>query len=344
MNVCETQMKEFGRMKMWKRAAVLLVTLVLSVSMSGGCRMKKKEGYTVVCTIYPIYDWVQTVLEGVDEVQPILLADKGVDMHSYQANADDIINIRESSLMVMVGGESENWVQDVLDSGSFGQKQTVVSLLELLGDRAKVEEVVEGMEHEHEEGNPLDELPGDDDHDHEDAEYDEHVWLSLRNAYFCVEELAEILTAELPEHKDVIFANKTAYQEKLAALDERYKALRAEAKYDTMIVGDRFPFRYLADDYDLKYYAAFAGCSAESEASFDTVIFLAQKMDELDVKCLLVIESSNRKLAKTIISNTKSSDCRILELDSLQSTIPGGGISYLGVMEKNLEVLSEALR
>lgn len=329
-------------MKIWKRVVALLLVLILGVGMLGGCRMKKKEGYTVVCSIYPIYDWMQTLLAGVDEVQPILLADKGVDMHSYQANADDIINIRESNLMVMVGGESENWVQDVLDCGSFGQKQTVVSLLELLGDRAKVEEIVEGMEDEHEGENPFDELFGD--HEHEEEEYDEHVWLSLRNAYFCVEELAEILISELPDHKDAILANKTAYQEKIAALDERYKAMRTEAAYDTIIVGDRFPFRYLADDYRLNYYAAFAGCSAESEASFDTVIFLAEKMDELNVKCLLVIESSDRKLAETILSNTKSKDGKILELDSLQSTIPGDGVSYLGVMEKNLEVLSEALR
>lgn len=319
----------------------MVLIFVFCVGMFGGCRMQKKEGLSVVCVIYPVYDWMRVLLQGVEDVELILLDDKGVDMHSYQANADDIINIRESSILLMVGGESENWVRDVLDCGSLGQKQTVVSLLELLGDRAKVEEVVEGMEHEH--GQESD-YEHDHDHEHEEEEYDEHVWLSLRNADFFVEELSEILVKELPKQKDVIIANKTAYQSRLRELDEKYRALRAEAKYDTILVGDRFPFRYLADDYDLNYYAAFAGCSAESEASFDTVIFLAEKMDELGLECLFVIDGSDRRLAETILDNTKTDGKKLLVLDSLQSTVPGDGITYLDAMQKNLEALSEALR
>lgn len=183
--------------------------------------------------------------------------------------------------------------------------------------------------------------------EHEEKEYDEHVWLSLKNAQTLCKAIAEALETADPEHKDVYAANVDSYLEKLSSLDGQYQDAVANASQKTLLFGDRFPFRYMVDDYGLKYYAAFAGCSAESEASFETISFLAKKVDELGLKNIMTIENSDQKIAKTIRDNTKDKNQEILSLDSMQSTTSEdvkNGTTYLSVMESNLDVLKKAMQ
>ncbi|MBO4787527.1 MAG: zinc ABC transporter substrate-binding protein, partial [Lachnospiraceae bacterium] len=189
----------------------------------------------------------------------------------------------------------------------------------------------------------------DHDHDHEDGEkeYDEHVWLSLRNASALVKHIAESLKKIDSSHADVYTANASAYTDKLKALDAEYQKAVDGSTVRTLLFGDRFPFRYLADDYGLTYYAAFVGCSAESEASFETITFLSKKVDELGLPAVLTIEGANHKIAETVVRNTQNGGQKILSLDSMQSVTAKDvkdGASYLAIMEKNLEVLKEALK
>lgn len=183
--------------------------------------------------------------------------------------------------------------------------------------------------------------------EHEEKEYDEHVWLSLKNAQTLCKAIAEALETADPEHKDVYAANVDSYLEKLSSLDGQYQDAVANASQKTLLFGDRFPFRYMVDDYGLKYYAAFAGCSAESEASFETISFLVKKVDELGLKNIMTIENSDQKIAKTIRDNTKDKNQEILSLDSMQSTTSEdvkNGTTYLSVMESNLDVLKKAMQ
>ena len=182
-------------------------------------------------------------------------------------------------------------------------------------------------------------------HDHEE-EADEHVWLSLKNAKTLVAAIANALQELDPDNKDTYAANASAYIEKLSALDGAYQSAVDGAARKTVLFGDRFPFRYLVDDYGLSYYAAFAGCSAESEASFETVSFLAKKVDELGLPCVLTIEGKNHKLAETIVRSTAGKNQKVLTMDSMQSMTSkdaANGATYLSVMERNLSVLKEAL-
>ncbi|WP_317399254.1 metal ABC transporter solute-binding protein, Zn/Mn family, partial [Anaerotruncus colihominis] len=186
---------------------------------------------------------------------------------------------------------------------------------------------------------------GGHDHEHE-AEADEHVWLSLKNAEVLVNAISKSLQEIDPDNKDTYAANSDAYVKKLSALDADYQAAVDGATYKTVLFGDRFPFRYLVDDYGLNYYAAFVGCSAETEASFETVSFLAKKVDELKLPCVLTIEGAQHKIAETIVQNTAEKKQKVLTLDSMQSTTSkdvANGTTYLSVMEKNLSVLKEAL-
>ena len=288
------------------------------------------EKIRIVTTIFPEYDWVREILgDKADSAEITMLLDNGVDLHSYQPTADDLIKLSDCDLFVYVGGESDEWVEDALKSAA-NRDRKVIRLLEILGDSVKEEETVEGMQEEEE--------------DHEEKEYDEHVWLSLKNAKTLVGAISAALQELDPDNKDTYAANADAYGQKLSALDAEYQKAVSAGTYKTLLFGDRFPFRYLVDDYGLSYYAAFAGCSAESEASFETVSFLARKVEELKLPCVLTIEGKNHKIAETIVQNTAGKNQKILTMDSMQSTTSQDvATTYLSLMAKNLDVLKEAL-
>lgn len=297
-----------------------------------------EDGLQIVTTIFPEYDWVMNILgENPGNAKVTMLLDSGVDLHSYQPAAQDIMKISTCDIFIYVGGESDSWVDDALNE-AVNKDMKVINLLDLLGEKAKEEESVEGMEADHDH----------EDEDHEEApEYDEHVWLSLENASALVDGIAAALEESDPANADAYAANAAAYQADLSALDEEYEAAVSEAPIKTVLFGDRFPFRYMTDDYDLDYYAAFVGCSAETEASFETVLFLANKVDELSLPAVLTIEGSDQRIAETIVQNTKTKDQKILSMDSMQATTKKdveNGAHYLGIMEKNLSVLKEALQ
>ncbi len=344
--------------------SLLLILFVVCVSGCGGAEkgaVKKADApgtgvpkLKIVTTIFPEYSWTKEILGSNEKnVELVLLTKKGTDMHSYQPSAEDILRIAGCDLFIYVGGESDKWVDKALKEGG-NPKRKVVNLMKLLGDRAKAEESVEVMEkHDHHERHDTDNYDKDkhehdkDEHHHNEAEYDEHVWLSLKNADIACKAIAENLTALDSKNADAYRANYEVYSKKLAALDEKYKEIVDKATVKVVLFGDRFPFRYLADDYGLKYYAAFNGCSAETEASFQTVAFLAGKMDELHLPAVLTIEGRQHKLAQTIVENTKAKNQKVLTLNSMQA-VPEAeikkGTTYLSVMEDNLKVLREALQ
>lgn len=309
---------------------------------------------SIVCSTYPEYDWVMNILgDKAASFNVTLLQNNGTDLHSYQASIKDIAKISVCDMLVFVGGESDEWVEKAVAEAK-NKNMIVVNMMEYLGDKVKEEEIVEGMQAEEEDEHEHEHADHDDDqdhkghhHHHDEVEYDEHVWLSLRNAAALVQTLAQKISELDSANAAAYKANAAAYSKSILDLDAQYKAAVAAAAKKTILFGDRFPFRYLADDYNLKYYAAFVGCSAETEASFETVIFLAKKVDELGLNAVLTIEKSDKKIAKTIVSNTKKKSAEILEMDSLQSITQKdikAGRSYLSAMKKNLEVLKKALR
>ncbi len=319
-----------------KKLISLLLSAVLLASLLAGCGTAAPESHgdiKVVTTIFPIYDWVREVAKDDVDINLDLLLDNGVDLHSYQPTAKDIMDISDCDIFIYVGGESDEWVDDTL-AQSDNKNMTVLDLMDILGDKAKEEEVKEGMQ--------------EDDHEHEEGpEYDEHVWLSLKNTSLFVDKIAEALSKADPQHAEVFKANAASYQEKLSALDTQYQQAVDSASVKTLLFGDRFPFRYLTDDYGLDYYAAFVGCSAESEASFETISFLSGKVDELNLKSIMQIETSDGSIAKTVKDNTKTKDQQILTLDSIQNVTSDriqAGETYLSVMESNLTVLKQALK
>lgn len=355
----------------FKRWMAMATAAVLAIGTLAGCAQGEKKADTtaassaessaeasgkklkIVATIFPEYDWVRQILgDEAKNAELTLLLDNGVDLHSYQPTADDIAKISECDLFIYVGGESDGWVKDALKEGKNPDRK-VINLLEALGNNTKEEEVVEGMQAEEEEhestaaGESAAAGESSEAEEEEGPEYDEHVWLSLRNARELCETIAEELKSLDSAHASVYDANLKKYEGELDALDQQYQQAVNAAGNKTLLFGDRFPFRYLVDDYGIKYYAAFVGCSAETEASFETVSFLAKKMDELGLKHVMTIEGPDKKIAATVIENTKDKNQDVLALNSMQSVTTKdieGGETYLGVMQQNLEVLKKALQ
>ena len=332
-----------------KKYISILLAAVMAVCSLSACGQNNSNTNTpakdnndkqvkVVTTIFPEYDWVKEIAgDEVSNMDLTMLLDNGVDLHSYQPTADDIMKISDCDLFIYVGGESDAWVEDALKE-AVNKDMKVINLLDVLGSSVKEEEVVEGMEAEEED---------EEDGAEEEPEYDEHVWLSLRNAKVLCRAIADDLAEIDTENANTYQENEKAYADKLDELDKKYQETVDSASQKTLLFGDRFPFRYMVDDYGLSYYAAFVGCSAETEASFETITFLAGKTDELGLKNIMTIEKSDQKIAKTIIENTNEKNQGILILDSMQSTTSDDvkkGATYFSIMENNLNVLQEALQ
>ncbi len=287
------------------------------------------EELSVVITIFPESEWARESLgERSDAVGLTMLADTGVDLHSFQPSYDDQIAVASCDLFVYTGGESDEWVEDAIASS--GGDGIYLNLIESLGDSVLKETPLEGMEEE----------------DADESESDEHIWLSISRAKESCECICDALCEIDPDYADVYRANLESYLDKLDALDESYAQVISNAKNDTLLFGDRFPFAYLAGDYNLTCYAAFSGCSAETEASFETDAYLAGTVDELDLKYVMVLEGSDQSIAETIISSTQDQDAEILTINSMQSVTLAdaeAGQTYLAIMEENLAVLQTAL-
>lgn len=308
----------------------LIILSALALLLSGCAQPQSDKKLQVVAAIFPEYDWVRQIVGDDDSVELTLLVDDGVDPHSFQPAVSDMVTAANCDLLIYGGGESDQWLTKL--EATNPNRETLV-LLPLLGAQAHREEVVEGMA-AHEEGEAED-----------DAEMDEHVWLSLRNASLFCQAITDALCRLNPGKADTYRANLAAYQQQLDALDKDYRSAMDASPNRTIVVCDRFPFRYLVEDYGLSYYAAFPGCSAETGASFETVVFLSDKVKELGLNALLVTESSDGRMAKTVAQNAGSPDMPVLTLNSMQSVSgeSAKGLDYLTVMSENLRVLKQAL-
>lgn len=332
-------MKNYKSLKMCVKYGLQIILLVGIFALTSCSNTKepdaegKKDKKEIICTTFPQYDWVREILgEDNENFSLHLLGEDGGDLHNYQPTTGDMIQISDCDLFISVGGESDAWVEDAV-KGSINKNQKFLKLMDLLGEKLKEEEHVEGMEDEHKEV-------------HEEIEYDEHIWLSLSNAQIIVKEISAVIAAMDDNNAEQYHKNAEKYCNQLEDLSNRYKETVDQSDNRVLLFGDRFPFRYLVEDYGISYYAAFDGCSTETEASFETVTFLAEKIKEYHLSSVLVLENSDRKIAEAIIANTDTKDQKILEVNSLQSITKeeiDQGRTYISTMEENLETLKQAL-
>ena len=285
----------------------------------------------IVCTVFPIYDWVRAVLgDRADAAELTLLLDSGVDLHSYEPLPEDLLKLSQCDLFIYVGGESdEKWVPDTVESTGVKNE---LNLLQTLGAAAKEETEVAGMQAEEEE--------------EEEGALDEHIWLSLKNAAALCGSVCDRLCEIDPANAETYRANTDGYVAQLNDLDKQYAETAETSEFRALLVADRFPFRYLCDDYGITPYAAFSGCSTESTAGMGTIAGLAGYLNELGLRHVVVTETSDKATAQAVIDSSEKKDQTIVVLDSLQSVTKArvdAGVTYLQVMRDNLEALKTAL-
>lgn len=361
-------MKNWGK---YKKITYLLV-LVFCAALVSGCgkggeglpdRTAEKGDYQesgkkgrIVCTIFPIYDWTREILgEGIEDYEVTVLMKNGSDLHNFQPSVMDMARIADCDLFLYIGGESDAWAKEALKEKRNVSRREL-ALLEVLGENTlEEEEVSTAIDYEREKserhGNAKEGAP-------EEEEADEHVWLSLKNAQIMVKEIESALEVleksgdmsagtEENGNGDILRENTEKYLKRLEKLDAEYEKAVREANKNTLLFCDRFPFRYLTEDYGLRYYAAFSGCSADTQASFETIAYLSAKVDELGLDAVLVLENSDEKVARVVVRNTMDKNQKILVLHSMQSVgweETEEGLSYLTLMEENLETLRTALQ
>ncbi len=291
-----------------------------------------QQAIKIVSTIYPAYDWVNQII-GKDNphIQSSLLIANGVDLHNYQPTAEDIARISQADIVITVGGPSDKWVKDAIDRIS-GKKPVLIALIAIPGITLLEEEPVDG--HDHHKHHV---------HHHDDGDrHDEHVWLSLNNAITSIKAIEQhIANAEKTLANDYN-RNASAYIEKLKSLDRDYRNTIIKAPNKTLVIADRFPFRYLSEDYGLTVIAAFDGCSTETQTSFKTIRKLAAALDQHALDAVVILENADGKIAKSVLSASQQPDRKILVMNAMQSVRPGQP-GYLEIMTENLKVLTQAL-
>lgn len=321
-----------------KKSLIFLIFLCLALSLcacgeapaeSGG------EGLNIVCTVFPAYDFAREIAG--EKANVVLLVPPGSEAHSFEPTPQDIIRIENCDLLFCNGGESEAWLEEILE----GRESQIPSLVMMDCVEALEEETKEGMQgvshdHEHEEHEDHEE------HEHEE-EYDEHVWTSPVNAELIVSALCERLCWIDPENSGFYRANGERYVSALQELDAAFCQTVENGNFDTLIFADRFPVRYFVEEYGLDYYAAFPGCADDTEPSAKTVAFLIDKVRSEGIPAVMFIEFSNEKMADVICEDTGCEKLLFHSCHNVSAQQLKEGVSYLELMWGNVESLKEAL-
>jgi len=292
-------------------------------------KIKDSRKLTVIATSFPQYDFVRQIAGDCVELRMLILP--GAEVHTYEPSPKDIMDISSCDVFVCTGGESDEWAKSILESVD-NEKLKVISFME--SAKLRREETTDGMEEEQH---------GHGEEAETEEEYDEHVWTSPKNAELIAADIEKVLSDADPDNKELYSANLESFTSKLEALDESYRSMMSEAKRDTIIVGDRFPFLYLAKEYGIKYFAAFPGCASNTEASASTIAFLSDKAKMENIPVVFRIEFSNGKIADTICEAAGAQTLELHSCNNVSADDFKNGVTYIDLMERNLQNLGKAL-
>lgn len=342
---------------------IFTLSLCLSACSKKSGIKQEKEKLLITAEIYPFYEWTKNIVK--DKADVVLLISDGTDIHNWQPVAKNMLLLtQETDLFIHAGGESDFWVEKI--SGQM--KKNGVEELNLMKENESVLlKVLEPHHHDHEGHHHDGDHDADDHYEHHDSdaahdhenddhhdsnydhvtgydadEYDEHIWLSLSRAAKFVECITEKVCEMDPDNSDYYRANAGEYAHEIYSTHEKIKEVMKGKTQKTLVIADRNPFAYFADDYGLKIIAAFSGCSAESEAGFEVVNRLSNEVDEHKLSSIGRTETGNDKLLLTVERSTKEKNHRYYVLNAMQGKT-GEGETYLSIMERNGEVLKEAL-
>ena len=314
-------------------SGLLALALAASLTACGQPPLPEDGKTQVVCTLFPYYDFARQI--GGDDVDVTLVVPAGRETHSFEPTPMDVIRISQADVFIYNGGESEQWVTDILDAAG----EDIPCVLSMM-DAAELheEELVEGMQsgtsaHDHH----------DHDEDEEEIEYDEHIWTSPVTAMALCRAITDGLCQADPDHADSFRARLADYLAALETLDGTFRQIVAEGSRDLLVFGDRFPLLYFCREYGLDYRAAFHGCAGDTEPSLTTLKYLIDLVNEQHIPVVYTIELSSRKVAKAIAETTGAQVRTFHSCQTVSRAEFDAGVTYLQLMEADADVLREGL-
>lgn len=319
----------------------LLTAVIMCLLTFTGC-MQSNADYiknnnnselSIVTTCFPPYDFARAVKGNTDNITMLISA--GAEAHSYEPTPLDILKIQQCDVFIYIGGEGEVWADEILNSMDTSGKY----ILKLSDYAELLEEAdIEGANSAHEHHNH-----SEHEEEHDDCNFDEHIWTSPENAISMTEAVCNTLSDADSKKADLYRKNTEEYTDKLRKLDSDFRDMISGAKSNLIVVGDRFPFRYLADEYNLQYYSAFSGCSSETEPGVYTMAFLINKVLENKVKNIFCLEFSTRKVAEKLSDATGAEILTLHSCSNVSRDDFRNNVTYIDLMYQNLNTLKEAL-
>lgn len=300
---------------------IMFVLLFSSAVFTTGCNNKSEftdsGKLKIVSTIFPYYDFARQITG--DRAELKLLLSPGNEPHSYDPSPLDIVAIENCDIFIYNGGESDEWVEEVLDSLQ-NKNITVLRMTDYIDLR-------------------FEQLP---DHTNGD-EYDEHIWTSIRNAQLISEIISDTAGKVDSKNSDYYAENVKNYVNELKSLDAELTDIVQNSDRNTVVFGDRFPFLYFVSDYVLNYECAFPGCSSETEPNISTVKRLIDFVKEEEIPCVFYLEFSNGKTADIIAEDTDAKTLKFCSCHNVTKDEFENGVTYISLMKQNAENLKEAL-
>ena len=313
-------------MKRIYKLIFITIILISVISLTGCNRNEKSDKLTIISTSFPGYDFARAITKDSNDIETKMLLKPGSESHDYEPTPQDIKNIKNSDLFIYVGGDSDEWIEDILKDIDT-DKTKIIKLMDLVN--VVEEEHVEGME-EHEE-------------EEKEIEYDEHVWTSPVNAITITNKLKDEIIKIDNKNESLYETNTKEYVNELTNIDNTIKEIVKNSKRKELIFGDRFPLRYFVDEYGLSYYAAFPGCSEQTEASAKTISFLIDKVKKDKIPVVFHIELSSGKIAKQIAEETGVKVLEYKTAHNISQKDFDAGVTYVDIMNDNIKVLKKAL-
>lgn len=303
---------------MKKIISIFLLFVVTFAFCSCGEVERSTGKISVVTTIFPYYDFARSVSKGTCDVD--MLLKPGSDVHSFEPTPSDILKIRNADLFIYNGGESDEWVDSILESLGDTDKPVVMKMTDYV--------------------NPLTEM--DADHHAEDEE-DEHIWTSLDNAKTLVSKISDEVSKLDQKHKTVYNKNGLDYIEKISKVQSEIENTVNSSESKKIVVGDRFPLLYFATEFSLDWECAFPGCSTETEPSLDRLSKLTDTIEKDKIKTILKLEMSENKVADTLADETNTKVRTFYSAESVSKEEFANNVTYVDLMERNNNALKEAL-
>ena len=311
-----------------KRYLDLLLIILIPFLVVGCGNKQSSSKYTIITSNFPCYDFARAIVNDEEDVDVKMLLKPGSEMHDFEPTPQDIINIQNSDIFIYVGGESDEWIDDIL-SDIDTSKTKIIKIMDYVDLIEEDElEVLEDKEEKAEDG---------------EEEYDEHVWTSPENAMKIISKLKEEVINMDKDNSSKYEANAENYIKQIEEIDTELKNIVATSKRKEIVVGDRFPFIYFVKEYGISYIAAFKGCSDQSEASAKTISYLIDKVKKDNIPVILKIELSNGNIANTIKEETGAKVLQFNSAHNISQDDFDKGVTYIDIMKSNVKVIKEAL-